>query len=430
MKLRDYQEDITKRGLEILTNYHVLYLAMEMRTGKTITSLSIAERYGADNILFVSKKKALQSIIDDHKKMGFKSSLFAINYESLHKIPNINWSLVIIDEAHSLGAFPKPSKRTKQLKKICAGKPIILMSGTPSPESWSQLYHSFCVSSFSPFNGYKNFYRWAKDYVNVGIKYIRSMPINDYTRGKKDKILKKIDHLKISFSQKDAGFDVSEVDEQILICDMPWHLSDMSAAISKKNIYRYSRGLINRVVTTNSGADVVNKLSQIAGGTMIFNDDKDGTILSEHKAEFIKERFKGKKIAILYKYRAEFDILKKHFKNYTTNPELFNSELDRTFISQVVSAREGVNLSSADALVMYNIDFSATSYWQARARLQHKDRTRAAKLYWIFNSGGVEFEVMEAVKNKRNFTWTYYKEQMVNDEVDNKFNGFIKNLFE
>jgi hypothetical protein len=41
---------------------------------------------------------------------------------------------------------------------------------------------------------------------------------------------------------------------------------------------------------------------------------------------------------------------------------------------QIVAGREGVNLSTADALVFYNIDFSATSYWQARARLQTKDR--------------------------------------------------------
>ena len=45
-------------------------------------------------------------------------SLFTINYESMHKAPNLKWDLIICDEAHSLGAFPKPNKRSKAVRDL------------------------------------------------------------------------------------------------------------------------------------------------------------------------------------------------------------------------------------------------------------------------------------------------------------------------
>jgi hypothetical protein len=78
----------------------------------------------------------------------------------------------------------------------------------------------------------------------------------------------------------------------------------------------------------------------------------------------------------------------------------------------VVSGREGTNLSTADALVMYNIDFSATSYWQARARMQTKDRIKASKLYWIFSEKGIEHFVYKAVVKKQNYTKKFFSKDM------------------
>ena len=159
MKFRDYQEKIIAKGSEILRRHHFLYLAMEVRTGKTLTSLGIADLMGAENVLFVTKKKAIGSVEADYALLSPNLSLFTINYESLHKIPDFDWDLVILDEAHTLGAFPKPSKRAKQARAIIAKhKPmVILLSGTPTPESYSQMYHQVYGIPGNPFCEYKNF---------------------------------------------------------------------------------------------------------------------------------------------------------------------------------------------------------------------------------------------------------------------------------
>ena len=109
---REYQLDIIKRGTEILFSNGFLYLAMEVRTGKTLTSLGIAERIGAKTVLFITKKKAIGSIEDDYEDLSPQFKMTVINYESLHKVDHsAGWDLVVLDEAHSLGAFPKPNQR-------------------------------------------------------------------------------------------------------------------------------------------------------------------------------------------------------------------------------------------------------------------------------------------------------------------------------
>ena len=58
MKLRDYQTRLSKEAAEILQRKKIVYLAMEVRTGKTITALQTAELFAAKRVLFLTKKKS------------------------------------------------------------------------------------------------------------------------------------------------------------------------------------------------------------------------------------------------------------------------------------------------------------------------------------------------------------------------------------
>ena len=75
---------------------------------------------------------------------------------------------------------------------------------------------------------------------------------------------------------------------------------------------------------------------------------------------------------------------------------------------QIISGREGIRLKDADCLVMYNVDFSATSYWQSRDRLTTKNRA-VNDVYWIFSDVGIEKEIYEAVSKKRDYTLAHFK---------------------
>ena len=155
---------------------------------------------------------------------------------------------------------------------------------------------------------------------------------------------------------------------------------------------------------------MMQKVHQMCSGSV---KDEDGNMhpFDDFKARFIKEKFAGKKIAIFYKFIAEAVHITNVFgkENIADTPEQFNQSENLIYISQIQSGREGINLSTADALVMYNIDFSAVSYWQARARLQSKERERSAKVYWIMTDGGIEQKIFEVVQGKKYYTLKHFE---------------------
>jgi superfamily II DNA or RNA helicase len=404
MQPRDYQIDIANRGLEIINEFGLVYLAMQVRCGKTLTSLLLANKLSVERVLFVTKKKAISSIEDDFKLSGFLYKLEVINYESVHKC-NGDYDLIIIDEAHSLGQYPIPSERTKALKELCKGKPVIFLSGTPSPESLAQLFHQFWVSDRSPFKDHKNFYGWHKVYGIPKKKFVFNRELADYSHVKMEMIESDTAHLFLTYTQIEAGFE-SLVEEAILYVPMSDKVKWAINKITKDKLFKTKDG---QIVVADTAVKEMQKVHQICSGT-VKTEDGNAIIFDDTKARFIKEKFKGQKIAIFYKYIAEGLLLKSMFNNVYDDPQEFNKADDgAVFISQVQSGREGINLSTADALVMYNIDFSAVSYWQSRARMQTKDRTDASKVYWVFTRDGIEDRIFGMVQAKKDFTLRHFR---------------------
>jgi hypothetical protein len=64
-------------------------------------------------------------------------------------------------------------------------------------------------------------------------------------------------------------------------------------------------------------------------------------------------------------------------------------------------------------LVYYNIDFSATSYWQSRDRMTTKERLKN-NIYWIFSKGGIEKDIYKAVIKKKDYTLSYFRRKFIN----------------
>jgi hypothetical protein len=403
MTLRDYQADIAVRGLKILKTHGLLYLCMAVRTGKSLTSLHIAHR--ATNggcILFVTKKKAIGGIEADIAASGLKFDQVTVtNYEQVKKLYPENYDLIIADEAHQMKAFPKPSGRTMEMQRVCWYKPIIYLSGTAAPESYSELYHQFWISCRSPYHRYNKFYDWARDYVKIKEVKRGNFMVNDYSDADGPRILRELSPIMISFSQEEAGFRC-EVKEYFHIIEIP-RLGEMIKALDRDKIINIQE---NPVVADNP-AKLLTKLHQLCGGTII--TENGPLVFSTAKAEFIKEHFKGRRIAIFYKFIAEREILESTFPHHTTDPVAFEAGKSDVFLSQIISGREGITLSTADAIVMYSICFSAVSYWHARARLQTLARTTPAEVHWIFAMGGIEKKIYRAVSNKKDFTLSFYR---------------------
>lgn len=393
--LRDYQLEIANKGVEILTNYNLVYIAMEVRTGKTITSLEIAKLYGAKNVLFLTKKKAIKSILNDYNKFGYTFNINVINNESLH-LDTGNYDLLISDEHHRCGTYPKPNKVAKLIRQRFAKLPMIFLSGTPHPESFSQIYHQFWISAYSPFYQWNSFYKFASVFINITQKNFGYAKVNDYSDCNYDKIKPFMEKLFITYTQQQAGF-TTEVKENILRVKMSDYTYSLIDRLKKDKVVQGK----NEVILADTSVKLMSKLHQLYSGTIKF-ESGETMVIDNSKAIYIKDKFKDK-IAIFYKFKAEYYALKTIYGNELTEDlDEFNNS-NKSIALQIVTGREGISLSKAKYLVYYNIDFSSLSYWQSRDRLTTMDRL-SNDIYWIFSENGIEDKIYKAVSNKKNYT--------------------------
>jgi len=406
MTLRNYQIELSNKCTEIIRTLKICYLVAEVRTGKTLTALQTAKNLNCKNVLFITKKRAIPSIQSDFDAMGYDYNLTVINNESLHKVEG-DFDFIISDEHHRNGAYPKPNQVTKLIKQKFSHLPMLFLSGTPHPESYSQIFHQFWVSKYSPFDEV-NFYKWSKTYVNVKDRHLGYAVVKDYSNAKYNLIKPIIDKYIVTFTQKQAGFETS-VNEHVLKVDM----LPMTYAIAKqlqKNKFVKSKD--GKMIMADTAVKEMQKLHQIYSGTVILEDGST-RVFDLSKAKFIKEKFKGKKLGIFYKFKAELQALQMAFGYDNITEDL--SEFDKSskhIALQFQSGKEGISLKNADCLIAYNIDFSATTYFQFKDRMTTKERTKN-DLYWVFANGGIEEKIYNSVLKKKNYTLSIFKKDFV-----------------
>jgi hypothetical protein len=409
--LRPYQQAIVEKTCKLLRDApRFAYLSMEVRTGKTLTALSTLDcAGGVASVLFVTKKKAIEGIKKDYNALAPSYKCDFINYESLHKIVDICYDAIVFDEAHGMGAFPKPSLRAIEARRLVhhCDPYVIFLSGTPSPESYSQMYHQMWILGYrSPF-AEPTFYKWAHSYVKIWERMINGFRVHDYSNGIQEKIMAEVKPCMISYTQNDAGF-TSKVNEHVLKVRMS-NTTYMIADKLKRDLLFEGK---DDLILADTPVKLMQKLHQIYSGTVILESGKS-IVLDKTKAEFIKEHFAGKRIAVFYKFQEELKCLLSVFQeDMTTDLGKFHAGECNNFAIQIVTGREGISLKEADFLVYYNIDFSATSYWQSRDRLTTMDRLEN-NVYWIFAEDGIEEKIYKVVQQKKPYTVSHFKKDLL-----------------
>lgn len=405
--LTEIQRKAVDLGKRIIHEYGFVYYTMEQRTGKTFTAFATCEELGYRSVLFIGKKKNINDIKAQAMEFpGLKVKV--INYESVHNIAELEqFDAVIVDEAHNLGTYPKPSLRWSKTRVRTQGLPVIFLSGTPTPESWSTIFYQLKLSDNCPFRE-ENFYRWADKYVNVKKMERRGRPVNDYSGAKIKEIQKVIAKYQVVVSQSEAGFK-TVIEEEVLPVRMSGYTKLAYDLMLKNTFIIFKRNDV--AVMADEAAALLQKCHQIASGTL--KNNKEYYVMDRSKAHAIKKdaMLKGlDKFAVYYKYIAEGRMLADTFGDLVfTDPMKFQGADKGVFISQIVSGREGVNISSCDVIYMLNIDFAWLSYSQTKDRVQHKDRTVTPKLIWVFGDCGIEEKIYQQVMKKKNFTTRHFR---------------------
>jgi hypothetical protein len=419
MQLYDYQKNILERGIKILDTHKIIYLALEMRLGKSPIAIHLiahTHKTDEDTSLFITKKKAVQSIQDDINALqgSFLGQIEVINYESLHKISEKKFKCIVLDEAHTCGTYPKPTKIQKAVNSLFTLNPganAILLSGTPNIESHSQLYAQLRITN-KFFTEYKSFYSWFKDYGIPNQIMVRGRMVNTYKDTRSDLISEKVRHLFITCTQAEADFKVKSILKPVYL-DNPF-LAEWVKSFSKNQVHYFD----SFTVAADGAAAVLSKSLQVCGGVVLADDDKPyilpDTFLPYVKLDWVKSSLnKYAKTCIFTNFKSERSFLKNQLDDSTFDMEEFKTTAIKYFIGSLESYSEGFDLSKISnlAIVIYSLSWKGKVLAQAMERQNNKLRTEPIDIYLPIIKDTPEVDLYNQVAvNKRNFNSTFYND--------------------
>lgn len=420
------QEEVSDLGLEVLREHGLVYFAMEERTGKSLSALLTVQKSTAKKLLILTKAKALKGW--NELLQAYTSHGLDITVTTYGKAKALRgkFDLAILDEAHNyISSYPNPSKTWFDVKQLVYGLPLIYISATPHAQSYSQLYHQFALSAWSPWHRYSSFKAWFKSYGIPEVQYLSGRTIDVYHNTIEDKVLNDVKHLFITKTRKQMGFEHEPKDKL--------HYIDLNKSV--KEAYNYL--LKNRVIEVQGEellADTPMKLrtalhmleggtakltlhSQPAPNTNIVQCNKKAVkecktiigyvyetyydLANDEKIQYIKQTFgDSTEVVIMYNYIAEGHKLRKAFKFAE--------------ILQATSFAEGVDLHDRKHLIVYSQDFSTARHTQRRARQANKKRKEPITVHFLLVKKGISEQVYKTVSlNKQNFVDSVFQREQL-----------------
>lgn len=382
----DYQVRLAQDGYELLREHLIVYLAMEERTGKTITAMLIAEFSSIKKVLVITKKKALDGWHDTLVNFKHDKVYTVVNYHQAHKKDAKDYDLVILDESHNyISSYPKVSKMWSAIKTLTTGKPLIYISATPYAQGPQQLFHQFALSSWSPWLKHKNFYTWFQLYGKPYTLPINGINIPQYDKVDVDLVTGCVDHLFITATRQELGFEF-EPEDNVYYLDLEEGTRWAYNELLEHDLVKLSVGDL----VCDTSPKLRTSLHQLEGGTIKIDDNRH-VLANTEKVDFILNLFgDSESLVIMYNYIAEKTKLEKHFK--------------KALILQATSFAEGVDLHKYKDLVIYSQDFSTARHTQRRARQCNKNRDTPIDVHYLLVHKAISAQVYKTVSiNKTNF---------------------------
>jgi len=407
MEAYDYQVRGAEQAYDILRRYGMVYIAWEERCGKTLTSILTVEQSKAKRCLVVTKKKALSGWVEtliaykpeklftvinyhglytQHKEMRkIKGKMEQVTVQTLKPEFKDKFDVVILDEAHAyLSAYPKTGAIANIVQEVCYQLPVILLSATPAAQGYQLLFHQLNMSKYSPFDSFKDFYKFFNVY---GIpEYVYTQKGKQITYNNvKSTVWERVKHLFLTMTRKELNFEHEPEDVLHYI-----ELDSNTKRLYNECIVDEMLILGELEIPLDSSMKLRTTLHMLEGG-VFKHEDNYGILGNTEKIDAIKRDFGDETTnTIMYHYKAELSKLSQAFK--------------RTQLLQATSFAEGVDLSGQANLIIYSQDFSTAKHSQRRARQANRNRATEIKVHFYLVKGGLSEQVYKTVSlNKQNF---------------------------
>ena len=442
MKPFKHQEEKAEECWVLLKEKGYVYLAGKPRSGKTLTSILIAEKSTKiTNVLVLTKKAAIPGWqkFTTNVELGLKHKYTITNYEQAHKLIGSLYQLVIIDESHNLGTLGKPSLRIKTIKKLCYNMPHIHLSGTAIVESANSIYHQMFISKYKPFK-HKNFYDFFREFGEPYYIKAAGRDIAQYDKFKPE-LLDKINEFTVYMTQEDAGIssDVQATDvvhyveldkvtkklyntlQEDNIIKLYDHnkfslgyatgtkLIELRSTYGKETFTPVTRGDIANIYCKQGRKDYAlvcdttmklrTSLHMLESGVAKI-DDEYIELGNLEKIEYVKKTFGDTKdVGIMCHFVGERNLLSKHFKF----ANIYSSS----------AHAEGVDLSHLKHFVILSSDYSGSKFIQRRDRIVNINGSNTTVVNHILVKKAISEQVYKKVSKKEDFNNSTYDKKTI-----------------
>lgn len=436
MKLRGYQERALKESIAALTGGGGFLLTLEMRTGKTHVALECAKHFKVP--LLIVCPKVARPVWQKHiKKLGVElliPVIFLTHYEELVRNARFwyAWAdrrygfFMIVDESHFIKS--RGSDRSRVVRTIARrSKYRLALTGTPIAQglqdAWAQydyLGHKFgpwentwiggldghivpgFQSTYLTYGGFKNHeivgYRNVERFNKIFHKYQFRITLREAKEegGKGSMVLR---YQKRYFDLDDVAQGVYDTLQE-----------ELETIVNQKKI---------RVPNVLA---CVAKLQQIAGGFVIeqvftgrytrqgkpINHKEVHKIPGTSKLDLLLENIRTieGKFIVICRFIHELEAVKELLEGegYTVaivrGGHPYDGEFATDVICMQVQSGMAVDMSKADTVVFYSLDYSYINFEQSRFRILSYDKS-FGKYIFLLAKRTVDEVVYAAIKSKK-----------------------------
>lgn len=426
--LRPYQEEAIQKFADKTS----AYFAMEMRLGKSLTTIRWLMLHGAERVLVVAPKTTLISwkdeldeeglvyndltrfAVDDRQKM-LRHTFFPgipgepvfclINYETLpcleHEIRSYSVEAIVLDEATEI-----KNHRTNAAHLLLeTGDRIAYkaaLSGMPNPQGWTDVWSQMAILHDGQWMRSDNFYRWRNRYaVNFGREWF-------FSKKNKATIRSCFHADAYVLTRKDAGIGETKIYEK-RSGELPPKAKKLYDHIAEK---WEIPGRDKEDLETETQYDIVvtGWLRRLCGGFL-----PDRELPSWKYAELkriLEKELPEESVVVWFAYNDEIKKAKDLFPyaevmhGGTKDQERHNVQRrfqagkTRVLFIQQKLGRFGIRLDKADTAVYFSNDYSYKSRGQSEDRIVAVGKDRPLLYIDLFTENTIEEAVLEALSKK------------------------------
>ena len=399
--LFDYQKEIVNKANKASA------LFMKMGTGKTITSLKIAEKWRCEKLLVVCLKSKIQDWIDEIEEETYfiKGEYMVINFESVWRSTKAidfcdSKTMIIVDESHKIkNPKSKVSQYMRYLGNLTRYK--LVLTGTPQNEEY---YDYWMQMGFIDSPLYKiplkDFENW---YVNFTL---------DYQHGH---YFKRIE----SYNNTDALKEA--INERAFYKDYESNYGnpiEIYEKLSAPSFYKsFMKDKVYDDVVADSDMSLRTYLRQCCSGFI-----KNHKLEKGPKEKWLEDflEITNDRVVIFVNYNIEIEILVALCKSLGRPYSIYNGEIKdlKNFkensngiaIVNYASGATGINdLCISNIGIFFSPpDGDYILFSQAKARLDRIGQTKQPIFYFLECMKTIEVPIYNAFKNGDNFTNELY----------------------